>query len=69
MFISTQVAADEGLCELNQQTMTLADILRSHLQQPQVAPPRPIVPPNVQTAHCPIAPPIGGRSCPSTTLS
>lgn len=31
-----QVAAEEGLCQLNQQTMSLADILRSHLQQPQV---------------------------------
>jgi hypothetical protein len=34
--VYVQVASEEGLCQLNQQTMTLAEILRSHLQQPHV---------------------------------
>lgn len=32
-----QVASEEGLCKLNQQSLTLAEILRSHLQQPHVS--------------------------------
>lgn len=34
--MNVQVASEGRLCQLNQQTMTLAGILRSHLQQPQV---------------------------------